>query len=172
MNHHALLRHIVNSIAEWDLKMGVSHDLWLNYPLSEVEDLLGAPFTQAAQKAFCDYARPTLGEIEWVDKQDGFCRVHVPRSGVDHVKSLPVDPFLADLVALSKDPFCTLDEVDELFARYPHEEFPLPDDADARVYHRVGDDLVYVFDSDDGLVEYHRLTVLRFRRLYGEQYVR
>ena len=164
-----MYRHILDTLKEWQLKLGLPQDsLWLRYPQEELADLLGVPFDHAAQTSFACFVAPTLGDIVIDELPDGFCRLLIPAKGLRYAESQPTDPFLADLIALSQDPFCTMEKVYQLFASYPHRTFPLPDDPDAVVFERVGRPILYVFDEHDGLVEYHRLTVARFRRLYGD----
>ena len=165
----ALYKHILATVLEWRLKLGLPREgLWLNYPREEVEDLWGAPFDEGARLALAKEARPTLGELVWQDKGDHL-KVFVPKEGVAFASTLSPDPFLVKLIETSRDPFLTMEGVEALFAPYPHTVCPLPDDVDAKVYHVEGDDMVYVFDDHDGLVEYHRLTLAHYERLYGQR---
>ena len=164
----ALYRHILASVVEWRLKLGLSEDgLWLNYPRGEIEDLLGGPFDEEAKAALSEAARSTLGELVWAGEEP--LRVFVPEEGVRYAEGVEPDPFVARLIALSTDPDFTMEGVEALFGPFPHTVCALPDDEDARVYHLEGDDLVYVFDDHDGLVEYHRLTLAHYERLYGSR---
>lgn len=119
-----LEKHVIDTIKEWQLKIGYREgDMKLYYPGESLVALLGASKEEldAALTAFCQEMEPTLGKIKISGSFQRYC-LTVPAKGCAYVAGkVPEPEFLKLFLAELTKPGNTVEQIQRCFADYAME---------------------------------------------------
>lgn len=183
-----LYRHICDNVLEVIEKIGFTATaLHYNYPPRTLATLLGdremgPDALVAALDRFCREHAATLGRLSWRYRpEDDIYTLTLPAEGVCYLHTHEqCPPFTRELIALSRTPMVSRDEIRALFARYagedgyvscpaPEGEFDevlrFPPSAIAAASERC---YLYCMEYGEEHCEYHRLLPEDYGELYGD----
>ncbi|MCD7826226.1 MAG: DUF3877 family protein [Clostridiaceae bacterium] len=177
MKEQALERHILDTVKEWQIKIGYQREsMRLYYPNSSIAELLELPKNtsqkelSAALQQFRDTVSPRLGEIA-VSFDGGRCCLEISEKGCEYIhQHVEASAFFLQFIdTIMKKP-CTLERIQECFAgfdkNYHYEQM---------VCHGLGhvfyfddqriDPYVYCVEMDESFATYHRFTRQEYNAL-------
>ena len=172
-----LKKHIIDTIKEWQLKIGYREgNMKLYYPGESLEALLG--LTDAAQEQaaealshallkFCDEAEPQLGRIKITGSYERYC-LEIPPKGCAYVAGMVAEPeFLKRFLKEITKPGNTMEQMRECFAAYAAEKGTSYKEEGHAFYftdENVEEYVYWVEENEFGLT-YHRFTRADYERL-------
>ena len=183
MCRNNLEKHIIDTVKEWQMKIGyMEGDMKLYYPSVSLIGLLHLPENtngetlKKALQNFCKDVRERLGEINISCDQDEerYC-LDIPSQGTEYIaKHVPDLEFLKRLLAVIQTPGSDMEKVRECFRRYAKEqgtgltERNMEEDGLGMVFF-FGEDCeetyVYCMEEDDFGLTYHRFTREEYNKL-------
>lgn len=174
-----LLDHIIDTMKEWELKMGrIDSDIRLYYPPDSVCQFLQLPADAQEETVIQSVSQylqeeaPYLGEVKVIPAKDHRIGVVIPKEGSDYVaEHIPPPVFLQELLQILKQQ--DLDAIRDHFTRIAKERGgniceEKEDDGMGTVLFFEQEEIdpyVYCFDSDDFGVTYHRFSRADYERL-------
>lgn len=184
MGIETLEKHILDTIKEWQMKIGYrEEDMKLYYHDISLIDLLGMkPETtweqlDKALRLFCKAEEEKLGKLEFSNIKERYC-IQVPAKGCSYVaKNVPDFLFLKSFLAVITNPQSTLKQVRECFDCYARENNTQYVELDKRE-EGIGyvfffdreeiDEYVYCVEEDQFGLTYHRFTRTDYEKLTHE----
>ena len=180
MNCEPLKKHIIDTVKEWQMKIGYrAESMKLYYPAASLAELLELPEDadkdqlNTALLIFAKEEESSLGDLAFSEK-DGRWNLTVPPEGCTWIhENFQDSPFLKDFIQTITTPGNTLTEVRACFDRHTLPEHPVQEadhvhDGVGRVFFYEGgapDEYVYCVESDDFGLTYHRFTMEDYRKL-------
>lgn len=178
-----LRKHIIDTIKEWQLKIGYREgNMKLYYPGESLENLLnlsengGDGRLMQALAGFCDETEPELGRIKITGSFERYC-LDIPAKGCAYVAGKILEPeFLKLFLQAITGPESSMERVRECFASYAEKHGTVHREENGEEQHSHGG---HVFYFEDGTVEeyvywveenefgltYHRFTREDYERL-------
>lgn len=169
-----LYNNILDNIKEAHIKLGYSSvAMSFNYQMSSLRHLVNSEDVGKALDELRDYALATLGEISYVFKETQV-RITVPAAGVMYVaENVAEKPHLRELIDLVKGPGVTLQQIQQVFAKYSDQVICKPTDESGMDYvlwfaDGIPDDYRYCICLDGLGATYHRLSKKDFEDIYNQ----
>ena len=180
MNCEPLKKHIIDTVKEWQMKIGYRPEaMKLYYPAASLAELLTLPEDagkdqlQTALLAFSQKEEAFLGKLT-CSENEGRWNLTIPPEGCTWIhENFPDSPLLKDFIRTITTPGKTLADVRACFERYALPEHPLREadhvhDGMGRVFFYEGgvpDEYVYCVEADDFGLTYHRFTMEDYSKL-------
>lgn len=184
-----LERHIIDTIKEWQMKIGYSEgSMNLYYPKEALAELLELPDGEQklgrALAGFAQEVKPRLGEIAISHEGERYCFV-IPAEGCTYVaEEIPDALFLQSFLAVITGAGRSMKAVEDCFARYAkcHGGSYVAREAHHHglgkvFYFEWGEDAsgdekdpyVYCVEDDEFGLTYHRFTRAEYRVMAAEE---
>lgn len=187
-----LKKHIIDTIKEWQLKIGYREgNMKLYYPGESLEAMLGLAGRGAeageaeeeleqALSDFCDEAEPQLGRIRISGNYERYC-LEVPPKGCAYVAAkVPEPEFLKLFLEAITGAESTLEQVRECFAAYGtehgtayiEEEIAEEQEAPGHAFYfaeEAVEEYVYWVEENEFGLTYHRFTRADYEKLVAVQ---
>lgn len=184
MESNALEKHIVDTVKEWQMKIGyMEENMKLYYPEVSLLSLLQLNENTSKQEldlALQNFSRETkerLGGVRISNEGGRYC-IEVPAAGCRYIKEqVPDSEFLGMLLKVITTPGNTMKEVRACFAAFAdrhglsyREEKSLDDETGRVFYFEPNEEEKYVYcvEEDDFGLTYHRFTGEDYERLLQE----
>lgn len=180
MNGEPLKKHIIDTVKEWQMKIGYRPEsMKLYYPAVSLAELLDLPEDagkEQLQRALFEFAEKEeafLGKLSFAEKEDRW-ELTVPPEGCTWIhENVPDSPLLTDFIRTITTPGKTLEDVRACFAHYALPGHPLQEadhvhDGMGRVFfYEDGqpDEYVYCVEADDFGLTYHRFTMEDYKKI-------
>ena len=184
-----LERHIIDTIKEWQMKIGRGEGgMNLYYPKEALTELLELPEGEGrldwALAAFAQEVRPRLGEIKISHEGERYCFV-ISEKGCDYVaEEVPDAEFLRSFLAVITGPDSSMEDVESCFAQYAGSHGGRYRVREAH-HHGLGkafyfewgadaggedkDPYVYCVEDDAFGLTYHRFTRPEYRMMEADE---
>lgn len=184
-----LERHIIDTIKEWQMKIGRGEGgMNLYYPRDALAELLELPEGEGQlSRALADFAqeiRPRLGEIRISHEGERYC-LAISEKGCAYVEEeVPDAPFLRSFLAVLTGPDSSMEDVECCFAQYAKNHGGCYRVKEAH-HHGLGkafyfewgadaggedqDPYVYCVEDDAFGLTYHRFTRAEYRRMEADE---
>lgn len=171
MRTDMLEKHIIDTIKEWQMKIGYrKENIKLYYPDTSLTDLLKIEENRKlgeALRIFCKEAEPRLGEIKCSNNKERYC-LEVSAEGCAYIAEEVPDPeFLKKFLAVITGKGNTMKQIQTCFSKFAKEKrirYTESDKIDAGMgcvfYFEDGeaDDYVYCVEENEFGLTYHRFT--------------
>ncbi len=185
MGWHEVEKHVVDTIKEWEMKLGpLQTDMRLYYPAALLASLFGLEREEEPQRlmqALSDWkekVRPRLGEVD-ISGKDRICMT-ISKEGCEYVRTrVPQPLFLQDLLSLMRRPGAGIDELRALFLQYARQNGSEVCERKDNAHEGVGhifyfsdadvDPYVYCVSEDAFGLTYHRFSRFELDELTGGQ---
>lgn len=185
MEINALEKHIMDTVKEWQMKIGyMDENMKLYYPdisllsLLQLKEGISKQELDLALQVFSEKTKERLGGVRISNEGDRYC-IEVPASGCRYIKEqIPDSEFLNMLLQVITTPGNTMKEVRSCFATFAakyglqYQEEKSFDDETGQVFYFDKNDqenYVYCVEEDDFGLTYHRFTREDYERLLREQ---
>lgn len=176
-----LQQHMVDTVKEWQLKIGVQREkMDLFYPLEDLKDLLGLKreaSIETLEKSLTQFQIETkelFGDLHFWKEKERY-GIEIPEEGVIHIAETVPDPtFLKRFLEVIQRPTATLEEVVECFETFAKEqgdvlcrENMVHDGLGTVLYFgkETTERYVYCVEDDDFGLTYHRFTRNEYEEL-------
>ena len=168
MNYELLKKNIIDTITEFQIKLGYEENsMGLYYPLESLNRLLETDLStkemQEELTKFSNWAKETLGSVECTHEKTRF-RLTIPKEGVAFVyQNFGDNNFLREFIQGTRKSNCSIDDIVDIFKKYSDKivcEKMDNDEFDYLIYFEDGipDDYRYCLEFEFGYAEYHRFT--------------
>lgn len=181
MRTYYFMRHICDTIKEWQIKIGVQEEtIRLYYPRTSLLNLLGLGQNasekelDSALSRFSEEAAPKLGAVRFSHKEDRYC-VEIPKEGGAYVnREIPEPEFLREFLSVITKKGADLGEVRSCFDGFARKRgigFIEEDETEEGAGHVfyfsdcTREPYVYCVEEGDFGLTYHRFTREDFDRL-------
>lgn len=181
METKELERHIIDTIKEWQIKIGyLPGDMRLYYPAQSLAGLLkpeGQETLETALAAFAEAVEPRLGKVSISHGKGKYC-LDIPSGGCAYVaEHVPEPEFLKRFLKAVTAPGADLEQVRACFSRFAGEkdisfaeEEGVEEDGGRAFYFEAydPDPYVYCVEWNEFGATYHRFTRREYEGLKGE----
>ena len=181
MHTEQLERHIVDTIKEWQMKIGYKEEnMRLYYPAVSLIGMLELPDDTTEKElkkklaVFAESVRERLGQIEISNVGDRYC-LNVPAEGCKYIsEKVPDSELLKNLLAVLNRRENDMDQVRRVFKEYAteHHGTCVEEDHESEGLGRVfcytseeTDPYVYCMEQDDFGITYHRFSRADYNKL-------
>ena len=169
-----LAQHMVDTVKEWQLKIGVRKEkMDLFYPLESLKELLKLEKTATTEQleqaltVFQKENRVLFGTLHFWKEKDRY-GIEIPEEGVIHIaETIPNPEFLAKFLQVIQNPASKMENVSSCFRKYAkekgdvlHQENMVHDGLGSVFYFEKEstERYVYCVEDDDFGLTYHRFT--------------
>lgn len=177
-----LKKHIIDTIKEWQLKIGYKEgNMKLYYPGDSLVSLLGIEITGKTFEntltqtltAFCNEVEPVLGRIQITGSYERYC-LDIPAKGCAYIaETVPDSEFLKLFLDTLTRPGSTMTQIRECFAAYATShgsEYVDCAKGNTHTFYFVDntlDEYVYWVEENEFGLTYHRFTRADYEKLKG-----
>ena len=176
-----LAQHMVDTVKEWQLKIGVRKEkMDLFYPLESLKELLKLEKTATTEQleqaltVFQKENRVLFGTLHFWKEKDRY-GIEIPEEGVIHIaETIPNPEFLAKFLQVIQNPASKMENVSNCFRKYAkekrdvlHQENMVHDGLGSVFYFEKEstERYVYCVEDDDFGLTYHRFTRKEYEEL-------
>ena len=176
-----LAQHMVDTVIEWQLKIGVRKEkMDLFYPLESLKELLKLEKTATTEQleqaltVFQKENRVLFGTLHFWKEKDRY-GIEIPEEGVIHIaETIPNPEFLAKFLQVIQNPASKMENVSNCFRKYAkekgdvlHQENMVHDGLGSVFYFEKEstERYVYCVEDDDFGLTYHRFTRKEYEEL-------
>lgn len=181
MRTDILEKHIIDTIKEWQMKIGYRKEkMKLYYPEASLADLLETEKNAKLDEAlyiFCREAEPRLGKIKFSKNKERYC-LEISKEGCVHIaEDIPDPEFLKKFLAVITGKGNTMEQIRACFFTYAKDkriQYAELDKMNAGlgcVFYFQGweaDDYVYCVEENEFGLTYHRFTKDDFEKMSEE----
>ena len=170
MNTKKLTQNVIDTIKEWQIKIGYQNEsMRLYYPADSLKKLLDLPEDTSLPallehlSIFSDTEKAVLGTLTISNEKDRICLL-VPKEGVAYIhEHIPDSVFLKAFLKEITTPGCTLENIRKLFYSFSDSvvEKDLEHDGLGKVFYFTDDSIdpyVYCLEFDEFGATYHRFS--------------
>lgn len=185
MEINALEKHIMDTVKEWQMKIGyMDENIKLYYPdislisLLHLEEGTSGRELDRALQTFSEMTKERLGGVRISEEAGRYC-IDVPAYGCRYIKEhIPDSEFLKMFLQVITTPGNTMEQVRECFASFAekyklqYREEPHFDEETGQVFffeENEWENYVYCVEEDDFGLTYHRFTKADYERLLSEE---
>lgn len=177
-----LKTHIIDTIKEWQIKIGYREgNMKLYYPGESLASLLGVGVRdefETALKNFCKSCEPELGQITISGNWERYC-LTIPAKGCAYVAGqFPEPEFLKRFLAVITGQGNSMEQIKMCFADYAKEKDTVWKEDRVEHGHSHGgaafyfedatvDEYVYWVEENEFGLSYHRFTREEYRGFFG-----
>lgn len=176
-----LAQHMVDTVKEWQLKIGVRKEkMDLFYPLESLKELLKLEKTatkeqlEQALTLFQEENRALFGTLHFWKEKDRY-GIEIPEEGVIHIAETIPDPeFLEKFLKVIQNPSSDMEDISNCFQQFAndkgdvlHQENMVHDGLGSVFYFEkdTTERYVYCVEDDDFGLTYHRFTRKEYEEL-------
>lgn len=176
-----LAQHMVDTVKEWQLKIGVRKEkMDLFYPLESLKELLKLEKTatteqlEQALSVFQEENRALFGTLHFWKEKDRY-GIEIPKEGVIHIaETIPNPEFLEKFLQVIQNPASKMENITNCFCEYAkekgdvlHQENMVHDGLGSVFYFEKEstERYVYCVEDDDFGLTYHRFTRKEYEEL-------
>lgn len=180
-----LAQHMVDTIKEWQLKIGVRREkMDLFYPLPSLKELLqldSDTTTEQLEEALNRFQKENealFGKLHFWKEKERY-GIEIPEDGVIHIaESIPDPEFLQKFLQVIQNPQSKMENVVNCFAQFAkekgdtlHQENMIHDGLGSVFYFEkdTTERYVYCVEDDEFGLTYHRFTRKEYEELKNEK---